>query len=198
MDTRVLTTLSHELSYRAVPRAQALREQVEKLLAAIKAGQLIPQATPENATPMPTASVQSASVETAQPAQPSLFSSPAASSTASTRPVEGLVMRPQAESRVAATSAATSATLTTATAPATAAAVRTVSPPAMSADEACKALGVALGARWEVIEQARRDVVRESSPARTARLTHAQTERLLERARVANAAMLSLARIRST
>lgn len=66
--------------------------------------------------------------------------------------------------------------------------------PPMSVEDACKVLKVTPGASWVSIEQARRQLVEQASPARTSSLSAERRAQLLADARRVNAAYASLAR----
>lgn len=58
----------------------------------------------------------------------------------------------------------------------------------VSSEEACKVLQVTLGAAWEAIEQARREIVQKSHPNRIRSFAPEQQSAIVEHARRANAA----------
>jgi hypothetical protein len=60
--------------------------------------------------------------------------------------------------------------------------------PQMSFDEACKVLRVTAGASWEVIENARREIVERAHPAKLKPLKDGQRTTLMLEANRANAA----------
>jgi len=66
----------------------------------------------------------------------------------------------------------------------------------MSSEEACKVLQVTLGAAWETIEQARREVVQKSHPSRIRAFAPERHRAIVDQARRANAAAQILFRAR--
>lgn len=73
---------------------------------------------------------------------------------------------------------------------------KSAQPPAILLQEALEVLKVPANATWEELERRRKTVVQQSNPARTRSMPAAERERVLQKARLANAAVASIVRAR--
>jgi hypothetical protein len=184
-DGAMLYALADELSNRAMPRAVALYKRLaEHIPSLVKNVRL-----PAHSSAEPEPNTRAAR----QPELPGMGGgagrAAAAAPTPLPVPAPAPAPAPVVAPAPALATAAVQASLTASRTPA-------ADEPAITLEGACRLLGVKPGTKWELIEIARRALVQESSPARTATLSAAQTEKLLERARLANAALAVLARAR--
>jgi hypothetical protein len=167
-DPKVLKLLEHELQHRQVPRAVALRAEVQ---AAMFGGAVAPQA--------PT-------VPAASPARrPIPISS---HSDMWGRPAALPVVSPPASVRTVAPAAKPPEPSPTVKAPAL--------PPTMLLEDACSILKTIPGATWESIEQARRALVQQSHPSRWKTLSSEKRAQALAETERVNAAYAALAQAR--
>ena len=170
-DLKVLKHLAHELQYRQVARAAALLTELQ----AEMPGALLAATTTE---PQASAKVAPRIPSTAQ---------------------GDLWERPLATPAISTTTMATPRTPASADSISQASAIASPQPravPTMTADDACKLLGVAAGATWESIEQSRRLLVKQSHPERVASMSSIKRDQARDGARHVNAAYAVLLRLR--
>ena len=168
-DPKALKQLGHELQYRQVPRAVVLLAEVQAAMyGAADVGAPAPTTPPSPQAP--------------PPSQPDLWTR-----LPPPTPAVPPVVAPTVRAPVAARVAAPSPTV----APPPARAV-----PTMTVDAACKVLKTMPGATWESIEQTRRLLVQQSSPAETSMMSAERRAQALAEARRVNAAYDALSQAR--
>lgn len=177
-DTQLLANLLHELTFRHVPRAQALYQKVSKAFEASSA--TAPAAVSPEAARLKTI-LEKARAERKKSPQHELFNDPhpiAESASVQSEPSTSPLPRAQPKRQV--------------TPPSVSTVVETV----MSVEEAYRMLKATPGIEWEVIEMTRRQIVQHSSPTDSKRLDDVQRIEALALARRANNAYAVLFELR--
>lgn len=169
-DAMVLKRLEHELQYRQVPRAVALLAEVQAAMYLEVANTpLVP--SPPPMTP-PNSGARQPNLWERRPV-PSASPARAASRTQPPEPTAGTLVLPQSP----------------------ASQPHTV--PAMSVEEAYKALKATQGSTWESIEQTRRQFVQQAHPARLATMSAEKRAQIQAEAKRLNTAYAVLSRQRT-
>lgn len=168
-DLTILSRLKHELSFRQVPRALALRELISKAGSSQK-NSLDPKVTTVT-TGTAKSSIELPRTSLPHTNQPDLLS-------ADPKVLDDL------KDEVPLTQKATIS-------------IESQPLPQLALDDACKILKVNIGEIWDKVELARRKTVQKSSPIATKGMSAEQIQKLLSEAKLANDAAIVIAARRS-